>query len=91
MSTHQFFIPPFITEIDGVKVQIIEARKKKLVSGDEFYLVVVSINYKGIWSKKYTLNVKDMDELIDKLKIEITKIKFIDYAYGLDEVKRIIT
>lgn len=91
MSTYQFLIPPFFIEVDNVSVQILEARKKKLISGDEFYLVVVSLNYKGIWSKKFTLNVKNMDELVDKLKIEITKIKFIDYAYGIEEVKRIIT
>jgi len=91
METNTFHIPPFFIEIDGVPVQVLEVLKFEYVSGDTWYDVIVSINYNGIKSRRYGLYVKDIKDLKNKLKIEITKIKFIDYAYGRDEVKRLIT
>jgi len=91
METNSFHIPPFVIEIDGVPVEIIEVLKSELVSGDTWYHIVVSINYNGIKSRRYSLDVKDIKDLTNKLKIEITKIKFIHYAYGIDEVKRLIS
>jgi uncharacterized membrane protein YcfT len=83
-------VPPFFIEIDGYPVQVLEVIKSELISGDVWYHVVISIFYKEIKSKRYSLDVKDTKDLINKLKLEITKIKFTDYAYGLDEVKRLI-
>ncbi|RLC63536.1 MAG: hypothetical protein DRI48_08365 [Chloroflexi bacterium] len=91
MQTNTFHITPFFIEVDGVQVEILEVLKSQLISGDTWYHVVVSINYNGIKSRRYSLDVKDIKDLTNKLKIEITKIKFIDYAYGIDEVKRLIT
>lgn len=91
METNTFHITPFFIEVDGVQVEVLEVLKSQLISGDTWYHVVVCIHYNGIKSRRYSLDVKDIKDLTNKLKIEITKIKFIDYAYGIDEVKRLIT
>jgi len=84
-------LPPFFLEVDGCKVQVLEVLKSQLVSGATWYHIAVIIDYKGIKSRRYTLNVRDTKDLLNKLKVEITKIKFIDYGYGLAEVRRLIS
>lgn len=91
METHRFQIPPFSIKVDGYLVDILEVLRRELVTGDVLFFVVVQIHYKGITSRRYTLCVRDEKELENKLKIEITKIKFIELAYGLKEVERLIT
>jgi len=91
METASFHIPPFFIKVDEIPVEILEVLKNELISGEVWYHVVVSINYQGIKSKIYSLDVRDIKELTNKLKIEITKIKFIHYAYGLDHTKEVIT
>jgi len=91
METTRFQLTPFFIEVDGCRVQIIEVLKSELSPDYIWYHVVVSINYNDIWSRRYSLDVKDMKDLVNKLKIEITKIKMIDYGYGIEEVKRLIT
>jgi len=90
MATETFRLPPFFIEVDGIPVEVLEVLKSELISGDTWYHVVVRIIYNGIKSRRYTLDVKDIKDLTNKLKIEITKIKFIDYAYGIDQVKELI-
>jgi len=84
-------IPPFSIDVDGVEVTVFEVLKTQLVSGDVWYHVVVQLKYKNMVSRRYTLDVKDMKHLINKLKIEVTKLKFIELAYGLNELKRLMT
>lgn len=91
MESNVLHLPPFSIEIDGVEVEVLEVLKTELVSGDTWYHVVVCINYDGIRSRRYSLDVRSMEELVNKLKVEITKIKFIDYAYGRLAVRRWIT
>jgi len=83
-------VPPFSLSIDGVEATILEVLKTQLISGDVWYHVVVKLRYKGIDSRNYTLDVKDMNNLVDKLKVEVSKIRFIELAYGINEVKRIM-
>ena len=77
-------------EVDGIPVQLVEVTKQTLTTGEEWYIASVKIIYKGIHSKIFPLFVKDIQDLVNKLKVEITKIKFIDYAYGIEEVKRLM-
>jgi len=91
VKTSTLYLPPFYIEVDGCKVQVLEVLKSQLTFGETWYHVVVSIEYNGIKSRRYSISVKDTKDLINKLKTEITKIKFIHYAYGIDEVKRLIT
>lgn len=91
MERESLLLPPFSIDVDGFKVDILEVLKSELISGETWYHVVVTIDYKGIKSKSYTIDVRDMNDLIKKLKVEITKIKMIEYSQGLDEVRRRIT
>jgi len=84
-------IPPFSIDVDGVEATVFEVLKTQLVSGEVWYHVVVQLKYKNIVSKRYTLDVKDMKNLINKLKVEVSKIKFIELTYGLNELKRVMT
>jgi hypothetical protein len=91
METATLQLLPIFLEVDGIQAQLIEVSKHQLVSGETWYIASVKIIYKGIHSKVFPLYVKNTQDLINKLKIEITKIKFIDYAYGIEEVKKILS
>jgi len=91
METIKFQIPPFSIEVDGCLVDVLEVLKREIVTGDTLFFVVVQRRYKDVVSRRFTICVKSEKELINKLKIEITKIKFLEYAYGFEEVKRLIT
>jgi hypothetical protein len=84
-------LPPFSIQIDDCEATVLEVLKTSLVGGVTWYHVVVQLNYKGVKSRRFTLDVKDEKHLINRLKSEVTKLKFIEYASGLAEVKRLIT
>jgi len=91
METATLQLPPFFLEVDGVPVQVVEVHKREMITGEVWYIVSVRIIYKKIASRTYTLFVKNTRDLVNKLKVEITKLKFIDYGYGMDEVRRLIS
>ncbi|MEM2249829.1 MAG: hypothetical protein QXP16_03945 [Candidatus Bathyarchaeia archaeon] len=88
MEKSTIHLTPFFITVDGVPVTILEVLKTQLISGETHYHVAVRFNYKGVTSRTVSLHVKDMKELVNKLKIEVTKIKLVDYAYGIEEVRR---
>jgi hypothetical protein len=90
VSTERFQLLPIFLEIDGVPVMLIEASKQEPIYGAPYYVASVKIIYKGVHSKVFPLIVRDENDLRNKLKVEITKIKFIEAIYGLEEVKRVI-
>jgi len=90
MESSTFQLTPFFLEVDGVTVQVVEVSKQQLISGEVWYIVPVKIIYKGIHSRIFPMFVKNITDLKNKLKVEITKVKLIDYSYGLEEVKRLI-
>lgn len=91
METTKLHITPFSVMVDDVPVRILEVLKTSLDPENPWYHVTVQITYKGIKSRIYTLDVKNMKDLIKKLKIEITKIKIIERAYGREELRRLIS
>jgi len=91
MSENTILIPPFFLEVDGVKVEVLEALKHSLISGEVFYTIALRIHYKDIISRIFRLTVRNVDELRDKIKVEVTKIKFMEYAYGIKYVRSVIT
>lgn len=91
MTAQTFYLPPFSVLVDGVEWTILESVKQPIISGEMYYRVVVYVNYKGVKSKAFSLFVKDEKDLLNKLKVETTKIKFMDYSYGLEYVKKVIT
>ena len=90
METSTIQLPPIFLEVDGIPVQLVEVSKQPLITGEVWYIASVRIIYKGIQSKVFPLFVKDTQDLINKLKVEITKLKFTEYAYGIEEVKRFL-
>jgi hypothetical protein len=91
VATSQIQLLPIFLEVDGVPVMIVEVFKQEPVYRPPLYITSVKIIYKGIHSRVIPLLVRDTRELINKLKVEVTKIKFIEYMYGLEEVRRLIT
>ena len=90
METIKFQLTPFSIEVDGYLVDVLEVLKRTRITGETWFFAVVRIRYKDILSRTFTIPVRSEKELINKLKIEITKIKFLEYAYGLEEVKKVI-
>jgi hypothetical protein len=86
MINISFQLTPFFIDVDGVTVQVIEASKTSF--GE--YIVSVRIIYKGIYSRVFPLPVKNIDDLMNKLKVEISRVKFIEYTFGIEEVKKLI-
>jgi hypothetical protein len=91
VSTERLQLLPVFLEVDGVLVMLVEVSKLELPYGPPYYAVSVKIIYRGIHSRVFPLFVRDENDLRNKLKVEVTKIKFIDYMYGLEEVKRLLT
>jgi len=91
MEKSYFYITPLEIDIDGVPVTVWEVLRTQLINGEVWYHFVVSINFKGIESRRVTIDARNMDELVEKLRTEITKLKVIYYARGINEVKRVIT
>jgi hypothetical protein len=90
METTTIQLTPFYVEVDGVTVQVVEVSKRELHTGETTYIVSVKIIYKGIHTRVFPMFVKNTQELVNKLKVEITKIKMVEYSYGLEEVKRLM-
>jgi hypothetical protein len=86
MMSFSFQLTPFFIDVDGVTVQILEVTKTYL--GE--YIVSVRVIYKGIYSRVFSLAVQNTDDLMNKLKVEISKVKFIEYIFGIEEVKKLI-
>jgi hypothetical protein len=91
VAVTQLQLLPQLLEVDGVPVMLVEVSKQEPLYGQPYYIASVKLIYKGIHSKVFPLFVKNTNELMNKLKVEITKIKFIDYMYGLEEVRKLIT
>lgn len=90
MEAHKFQLTPFSIEVDGCLVDVVEVLKRESNVLGTWFFTSVRIHYKNVTSRIFTLPVRSEKELINKLKIEITKIKFIEYAYGIEAVERLI-
>ena len=91
MSSTDISLLPIFVEVDGVVAEIVEAMEYTLFGQIKYYIFSVRINYKGIKSRVFPIQAKDLKDLINKLKIEVTKLKFFEIVYGLPEVRRMIT
>jgi|YelNatPaOPRAMG01_1025707.scaffolds.fasta_scaffold00562_48 hypothetical protein len=90
METKSILIPPIFMQIDGVTVELVEVSKHFLAPDQPYYIASVKIIYKGIHSRVFPIFAKDITDLKNKLKVEINKVKFIEYSCGLEEVKKLI-
>ena len=90
METAKFTILPITFTVDGVPCTLWEALKVSPLGGEPHFICVVSINYMGVESKRWSIPARDMKDLVNKLKVEITKLKIIEYEKGVDAVRRIL-
>jgi len=91
MEPAKIQLTPFSIIVDETTVRVLEVLKTELDPQNPWYHVVVQINYHGIKSRIYSLDVRNTKDLVKKLKIEITKIKMLEYMYGREELKRLIS
>jgi len=87
LETTLFLIPPFDIQIEDALVTVWEVLKLP----PDRYNCTVTIKLKGVESKRYGIVVKDQKDLRNKLKIEITKLKFIDLSMGRDYLRQVMT
>lgn len=87
MKPLRLVVPPFVVEVDGTPFEILEVIQHAIGG----YSVAVRMTYKGIRSRILDMSARDEQDLIRKLKAELAKIKWFEFLYGLEEVRRIIT
>lgn len=80
-------VPPFQLLVDDTPFEILEVIQHQIGG----YSVAVRMVYKGIQSRVLDVSAKDEKDLLNKLRVELSKIKWIEYIYGLEEVRRTIT
>jgi len=85
-----FTLPPLSITLDGCIVDVLEVTRSTLISGETWLHVAVRINYMGVRSRVFTIDARSQREFIDKLRVEIAKVKFIYYAYGIELLRRLI-
>jgi len=93
MSNHviEVNILPITLEVDGVRVHLLEALKSKLPDGKTIYHAVVKVDYHGIISRQFDITFSTNEEFREKLRTEIAKIKLMDFLYGREFVKGVIS
>lgn len=84
-------IPPFSIQVEDAVATIWEVIPITFPTGEKRYHVTLTINYRGIESRRFHLDVKSNEDLKNKLKIELTKLKFIYYGYGGDVLRKLMT
>ena len=84
-------IPPFSVKVDDAVATVWEVIPITLPTGEKRYHVTLSIRYKGIESRRFFLDVRDTRDLVNKLKIELAKLKIIEYGYGGEALRRVMT
>jgi len=91
MQSIKLILPPFSFMVDEARVDVLEISRSRLIDGSEMYHVVIRVNYKGVTSRAYTLDVRDGDDLVYKATVEVNKIKWFEYIYGLNELRKVIS
>ena len=89
MMALQVELGPRELEVDGARVTILEVLKTSTPwLGDEYH-VVVRIRLGGVTSKPFTIDVRGERELIEKLRVEIAKMKLFKFIHGEEEFRRV--
>ncbi|RLG74798.1 MAG: hypothetical protein DRO23_05620 [Thermoprotei archaeon] len=92
MSTRlEVSLPPIWIRIDGAKAEILEVLKFTFPDGKVRYHVVCRIFWRGIKTRKFFLDVINMDDLRKKLEIELSKIKLLYISRGEKYVREVVT
>ena len=91
MESRTIYVTPFTFNVDGYNVTVFEVLKFELVDGSKVYHVVVKLEGEGISSRVFGLDVRSFDDLVEKIRSEITKLKLLKYVLGEDKAREIVT
>lgn len=83
-------IPPYKLVIDGVEVIVLEVLSTTLVSGEKYYHVICQLKYKNMLSKRFTIDCRNETEFINKVRLEISRLKLFEAIGGIGFVREVI-
>ena len=69
-------VPPAVIELDGALVHILEVTEREWIDKTKHYLVTCYVEIGNYRSQVFTLDVTSNEELKEKLRVEIAKMKF---------------
>jgi len=87
MEKAPILLTPFQIQIEDATFTVWEVLKLP----PDRYNCTITINYNNIESKRYPLIVKNEKDLRNKLKIELTKLKFIRLSLGDEVLRKVMT
>lgn len=91
MTNKTIQVLPLYLNVDDVVVEVLEVLEHKIDGQLLCYTVSMRLRYKGIKSKVFAIDCKNMGDLINKIKVEISKLKLFEIVMGFPELRRIIT
>jgi len=77
--------------VDDAKVEVLEVIKYTMPNGEDRYHVVCRLYWRGIRTRPFFLDAKDMNDLRKKLEIELSKIKILYIIGGRDLVEEVVS
>jgi len=86
-----FHLLPIAIDVDGARVEIFEVMKYELPSGDVIYRVTCRIIWRGIKTRVFSLDAKDMDDFRKRVEIEIAKMKMMYLIGGRELVEEVVS
>ncbi|RLE47283.1 MAG: hypothetical protein DRJ18_03440 [Candidatus Methanomethylicota archaeon] len=90
MEKARITLPPFYIDVEGVRALVLEVGKTELSPEEILYTASIQLEYKGMRSRTFFLQARDERDLLDKLRLEVSKLKFIELAYGTEFLRRLI-
>jgi len=82
---------PITVEVDGALVHILEILRLRSPSGDGGYVAVCKIEMGGIRTRNFPITFRTQEELREKLRTEVAKIKITRFLYGDDFVRGMVS
>ena len=89
IPTEQIILPPVRMKVDDADVDILEALRLDMINGDKLYYVTCRIRWRGIKTKKFFVICRDKNEFVEKIRIELSKLKTMYLTLGLKETVEI--
>jgi len=77
-STVRVIVPPLVVELEKCLAYILEVTEYKTIAGKERYLVSCRVKCGDKTSPVFFLDVQSNEELISKLKVEVSKFKLLN-------------
>ncbi|RLG61376.1 hypothetical protein DRN86_00065 [Candidatus Geothermarchaeota archaeon] len=83
-------VPPVRTKVEDAYVDILEVLKFKFPNGEVRYHVTCRIEWRGIRTRVFFIDCKDIEEFKQKISIELAKLKIMYLTLGLKGVLEVV-